>query len=55
MGNYMDKESDVLKIIREDILRILAETKNKVSVESIKDEVKASDSFISKAKKLEIF
>ncbi len=45
----MDKESDVLKIVREDILRILAEGKNKVIVESLKDEVKVSDSFISKA------
>jgi len=45
----MEKESDILKIVTEDILRLLAETGNRVAMESIKDEVKASDSIISKA------
>ena len=42
----MEKESDILKIVTEDILRMLAERGNKVPLESIKDEVKASDSII---------
>ena len=45
----MEKESDILKIVIEDILRMLAEMGNKVPLESIKDEVRASDSIISKA------
>jgi len=45
----MEKESDILKIVTEDILRMLAERGNKVPLESIKDEVKASDSIIYKA------
>lgn len=45
----MDKKSDILKIVKEDILRILAEAKSKVILKSIKDEVSASDLFISKA------
>lgn len=46
----MEKESDILKIVTEDILRMLAERGNKVPLESIKDEVKAFDSIIFEAK-----
>ena len=43
-------EESILQIIRGDILRIMGEEKNeKVSLKSIKSEIKASDSFISKA------
>ena len=45
----MEKESDILKIVTEDILRMLAEMGNKVPLESIKDEVMVSDSVISEA------
>jgi Mn-dependent DtxR family transcriptional regulator len=45
----MEKESDILKIVMEDILRLLAEIGNNVPLESIKNEVGVSDSIISKA------
>ena len=45
----MTKESDILKIVKEDILRILGEREGKLSLESIKTEVKVSPSFASKA------
>ncbi len=45
----MLKGSDILKIVKEDILRILGERKEKVSLESIEAEIKASNSFVSKA------
>jgi Mn-dependent DtxR family transcriptional regulator len=45
----MEKKSDILEIVKEDILRILAEAENRTSLEFIKNEVKASDSIISEA------
>ena len=45
----MEKESDILKIVTEDILRLLAETGNRVVLKSIRDEVMASDLIISEA------
>ena len=52
-GN-MTKESGILKIVKEDILRILAERKGKVSLDIIKEEINVFYSFISEAiKKLE--
>jgi len=45
----MIKDADILKILKEDILRILVERKNVVSLGVIKSEFKASDSFISEA------
>ena len=47
----MPEESDILKIVREDILRILSERKKRVSLDSIKVEVKVSSFFISTALK----
>jgi len=48
--NYNDvsKESDISKIVKEDILRILGERKVKVSLESIESEIKVSHSLLSK-------
>lgn len=44
------EESDTLRIVKEDILRILAEkTRGKGSLESVKSGVKVSNSFISQA------
>jgi Mn-dependent DtxR family transcriptional regulator len=48
----MVKESDVLKIVEEDILRILGERKEKVSLNSMKAKIKVSHSFTSKAIKI---
>jgi len=45
----MEKESDTFRIVKEDILRTLAETENKVPLVSTKEEVRASDSIILKA------
>lgn len=46
----MDKETDILKIVEEDILRMLGERKDKKNYfKSIKSEIKVSDSFISRA------
>ena len=41
--------TDTLKIVKEDILRILGEEKEKITAESTKSEVNASDLYISKA------
>jgi Mn-dependent DtxR family transcriptional regulator len=42
--------TDILKIVKEDVLRVLGERKNsKISLESIKSEIKVSNLFISKA------
>ena len=43
------KEPDILKIVKEDILRILSEQEDKVTLEVIKSEITASSSFIYKA------
>jgi len=48
-GANMTKESDILKIVKENILRILGERKGELSLQSIKAEVKVSPSFVSKA------
>ncbi len=45
----MLKGSDILKIVKEDILRTLSERKKKVSLESIKAEIRVSYPFLSKA------
>ena len=46
----MAAESDILKIVKEGILRVLGEeNEKKISIESIKSEINASDPFISKA------
>ena len=45
----MIKESDVSKIVKEDILRILGERKEKVSLKSIRAKIKVSHSFMYKA------
>jgi len=48
-SNDIIKESDLSKIVKEDILRILGERKEKVSLKSIKAKIKVSNSFISRA------
>jgi len=45
----MLKESDILKIIKEDILRTLSEREEKVSFKSLTTEIKVFHSFVSKA------
>ena len=46
----MAAESDILKIVKEDILRIMGEeNEEKIAIASIKSEINASDPFISKA------
>ena len=46
----MTEESDILRIVEEDILRILGEEKSKrVSLERIKSEIKVAYLFISNA------
>lgn len=45
----MTKEFSILRIVKEDILRILSERKGKVSLDIIKEEIKVSYSFISEA------
>ena len=42
----MTKKSNILKIVKEDILRILGERKGKVSLDIIKEEIKVSFPFI---------
>ena len=41
-------ESDILKIVKEDVLRIHGERKENVSLEGITSEIEASSSFVSK-------
>jgi len=45
----MTKKSNIIKIVKEDILRILSERKGKVSLDIIKEEIKVSYSFVSEA------
>lgn len=45
----MTKKSSILKIVKEDILRILGEEKRRVSLDIIKEEIKVSYSFVSEA------
>jgi len=43
------KEPDILKIVKDDILRILCEKRKKTSLETIKDEIKVVHDLISEA------
>lgn len=43
------KKPDILKIVKEDILRILCERRKRASLEIIKDETKAAHVLISEA------
>lgn len=43
-----NKETDVLKMVKADVLRILVERKEKVSLEVIKAKIRVSHSFTSK-------
>ena len=45
----MNKEFSILRIVKEDILRILGEERRKVSLEILKEEIKVSLSFINEA------
>jgi Mn-dependent DtxR family transcriptional regulator len=45
----MDKNSEILKIVKEDILRILAEAREAVILDSISEELRTSDRSISEA------
>jgi Mn-dependent DtxR family transcriptional regulator len=45
----MEKEPEILKIVKEDILRLLAEEKTGVSLNYIMDDVKVSKSYMDKA------
>ena len=45
----MAKKSNILKIVKEDILRILGEEKRRISLEILKEEIKVSLSFINEA------
>lgn len=45
----MTKGSNILRMVKEDILRLLGERKRKVSLYVIKDEIRVSFSFISEA------
>lgn len=48
-GSNMNKEFGIIKIVKEDILRILSERKRKISLDIIKEEIKVSYSFIFEA------
>jgi Mn-dependent DtxR family transcriptional regulator len=43
------KEPDILKIVKEDVLRILCERRKKISLEIMKDEIKVAHALISEA------
>ena len=45
----MTKEFGIIKIVKEDILRILGEERSRVSLEILKEEIKVSLSFIYEA------
>ncbi len=45
----MNKEFSILRIVKEDILRILGEERSRVSLEILKEEIKVSLSFIYEA------
>jgi len=45
----MNKKSNIIKVVKEDILRILGERERKVSLDIIKEEIKVSYSFVSEA------
>lgn len=51
LKNDTTENTDVLKIVKEDILRILSERRESTSLEIIKDEIKVANPFISKAVK----
>jgi len=48
-GSNMNKKSNIIKIVKEDILRILGEEKRRISLEILKEEIKVSLSFINEA------
>ena len=48
-GGNMTKEFSILRIVKEDILRILGEERSRVSSEILKEEIKVSLSFIYEA------
>ena len=48
-GSNMNKEFSILRIVKEDILRILGEERSRVSLEILKEEIKVSLSFIYEA------
>jgi Mn-dependent DtxR family transcriptional regulator len=45
----MTREASVLRVVKEDVLRILSEEKRDISLGNFKEEIKVSLSFISKA------
>ena len=45
----MNKKSNIIKIVKEDILRILGEQRRRVSLEILKEKIKVSLSFICEA------
>ena len=49
LGGNVAKKPDILKIVKEDVLRILCERSKKTSLEMIKDEIKVAHPFISEA------
>ena len=49
LGDNTVKEPDVLKIVKEDVLRILCERNKKTSLEIITDEIKVAHALISEA------
>ena len=49
LSGNMPKEPDVLKIVKEDVLRILCERSKKTSLEIIEDEIKVAHPIISEA------
>ena len=50
-NNPIKFTEDILKIVKEDILRMLGETEKKISLETFKTEIKVSFSYIKKAVK----
>jgi len=49
LGGNAAKKADILKIVKEDVLRILCERSKKTSLEIIEDEIKVAHPFISEA------
>lgn len=47
-SNAAIKQSDILRIVKEDVLKILGERNEQVSLNGIKSEIEASSSFVSK-------
>jgi Mn-dependent DtxR family transcriptional regulator len=49
LGGNATKKPDILKIVKEDVLRILGERRKKTSLGTIKDEIRAAHRLISQA------